>query len=488
VFAESINEALRTCDAFITLIGRHWLEADSAGHRRIDDSEDWVRTEIAVALSREIRVIPVLVDGAALPQKADLPAELVGLAEHQALIMDNSTWQLGIDRLVLGINASRPAGYPSLALSTTAVEFGRLGLNAPSPRRSVRLINTGSGQLNAEASSDVAWLTVSMGADTVNLLIDTSQPGEHLGHVLVRSAGGSATIDVSATVSADLGPHPSPPPLVTPSGHVNQRAQMAAKWLVTGLLVLAVMTQLAWSSEVRAAVVASRPNLPADGPWPTLLWLLPTPLLAVAAYLVATGRRPGVALGCIGSAVLWVVTSLVLIVSKPGSFDVSSHVLTLLLLIAATSGLVVVEPVTREPVRPNRLERIVPASALLAVAVILRSESDQIARAAVGADMGSIEWLPSLRAPMIWLHIVVPLLICIPAALFVCNTVQVQVLSCLAWLDVVYALVARALIFRGVAAHSGSATAVVVSDVVYLAGGLCLVLAVRVGQRRSAHP
>ena len=40
-------------------MGQQWLNIkDEAGNRRLDSSEDFVRIEIATALSRDIRVIP----------------------------------------------------------------------------------------------------------------------------------------------------------------------------------------------------------------------------------------------------------------------------------------------------------------------------------------------------------------------------------------------------------------------------------------------
>ena len=49
------------------LIGRQWIDSrDEARDRRIDNPNDYVRLEIATALTSGIRVIPVLV-GAARP-------------------------------------------------------------------------------------------------------------------------------------------------------------------------------------------------------------------------------------------------------------------------------------------------------------------------------------------------------------------------------------------------------------------------------------
>jgi len=61
-FVEVIEQAVGSCDALLALIGRQWLTlTDDDGQRRLDNPEDFVRLEIAAALVRNIRVIPVLV-------------------------------------------------------------------------------------------------------------------------------------------------------------------------------------------------------------------------------------------------------------------------------------------------------------------------------------------------------------------------------------------------------------------------------------------
>ena len=44
------------------------ISADKDNQRRLDDPNDFVRIEIEAALERNVRVIPVLVDGATMPQ------------------------------------------------------------------------------------------------------------------------------------------------------------------------------------------------------------------------------------------------------------------------------------------------------------------------------------------------------------------------------------------------------------------------------------
>jgi hypothetical protein len=85
-FAEVIRQAVVSCAVLVALIGRHWATLiDERGRRRLDDRDDWVRSEIQAALERGVRVIPVLVDGARPLQAEQLPAELRKLARLQAL-------------------------------------------------------------------------------------------------------------------------------------------------------------------------------------------------------------------------------------------------------------------------------------------------------------------------------------------------------------------------------------------------------------------
>src|SRR5271170_5713720 len=75
-FVEAIEKALRSCEVAIVIIGKRWLTVvDKLGRRRLDDPGDFLRHEVATVLKRGVRVIPVLVDGAEMPQE-DLPRGL----------------------------------------------------------------------------------------------------------------------------------------------------------------------------------------------------------------------------------------------------------------------------------------------------------------------------------------------------------------------------------------------------------------------------
>lgn len=84
-FTEVLTKALNSCDLLLALIGKQWLTVlDEEGKRRLDDENDYVRIEIETALRRNIRVIPILVDGATIPRKDQLPASLHALVRRQS--------------------------------------------------------------------------------------------------------------------------------------------------------------------------------------------------------------------------------------------------------------------------------------------------------------------------------------------------------------------------------------------------------------------
>jgi TIR domain-containing protein len=100
-FVAIIERAVSSCEVLIALIGRHWLSiTDEQGKRRLDNPEDFVHIEIATALTRNIRVIPILVQGAAMPSKKDLPSTLAKLAWQSALELSDSRWSQDVQRLI----------------------------------------------------------------------------------------------------------------------------------------------------------------------------------------------------------------------------------------------------------------------------------------------------------------------------------------------------------------------------------------------------
>jgi len=66
----------------------------------MDNPEDLVRLEIATALKRGIRVIPVLVDGASMPRSGDLPDDLKALVRRNALEVSHNRFRADTERMI----------------------------------------------------------------------------------------------------------------------------------------------------------------------------------------------------------------------------------------------------------------------------------------------------------------------------------------------------------------------------------------------------
>ena len=100
-FVEAIGESVGSCDVLIAVIGERWLiSSDEEGRRRLDNSEDFVRVEIATALKRGIRVIPALVEGASMPRPGDLPDDLKSLVRRNALEVSHTRFRADSERLI----------------------------------------------------------------------------------------------------------------------------------------------------------------------------------------------------------------------------------------------------------------------------------------------------------------------------------------------------------------------------------------------------
>src|SRR5262245_28822469 len=121
-FVEAIESRLADCRVFLAMIGREWLDArDSAGRRRLDQPDDYVRLEIVNALSRRnVRVIPVLIEGASMPPAESLPEDVRPLTRKQAVHLRDDAWDHDVDRLASVIAEVTPTSSARPSSSSPA--------------------------------------------------------------------------------------------------------------------------------------------------------------------------------------------------------------------------------------------------------------------------------------------------------------------------------------------------------------------------------
>jgi hypothetical protein len=96
----SFAERLSKCRIFIAVIGPKWFSLRKGLLRRVFRPDDFVRLELVAALSRDILVIPALIEAATMPSAQSLPPSIAKLPERNAVSL--STNQFSRDVKALG--------------------------------------------------------------------------------------------------------------------------------------------------------------------------------------------------------------------------------------------------------------------------------------------------------------------------------------------------------------------------------------------------
>lgn len=110
-FRRVIEEHVASCGVLLAMIGKDWIDAkDESGRRRLEDPADFVRLETASALKRDIPVIPVLVQGARMPRKEQLPEDLAEFAFRNGVELTHARWDSDVQVLIKALNPHVESG------------------------------------------------------------------------------------------------------------------------------------------------------------------------------------------------------------------------------------------------------------------------------------------------------------------------------------------------------------------------------------------
>ena len=154
-FVEYLSSQVAACDAFLAVIGPNWLDAkDDDGRRRFDNPDDFVAIEIAAALARNIRVIPVLIDGARTPKADKLPDSIKPLVRRNAVEVRNANFGRDADSLITKVREACLLFQPGYRLRVqrqrpSHCRFQR-GHSAQSQQRS-RFLQPWKGKVESQA-------------------------------------------------------------------------------------------------------------------------------------------------------------------------------------------------------------------------------------------------------------------------------------------------------------------------------------------------
>ena len=103
-FRDHVVDVLSRCDAVVAVIGPAWT-GGLATPDRISEAADPVRLEVETAMVRGVALIPVLVDGAVMPNPAHLPPSLEPLAFRNACeIASGRDFHAHVDRLIRALD------------------------------------------------------------------------------------------------------------------------------------------------------------------------------------------------------------------------------------------------------------------------------------------------------------------------------------------------------------------------------------------------
>lgn len=221
-FVEAIDRAVGSCAVLLVIIGRRWLDCtDAAGRRRLDDPKDFIRLEVGTALRRNIRVVPVLVQDAAMPGEGDLPDDLMLLARRNAIEINDTHWDSDLAQLVETLGR--------ILEGTGAAPSG----------------GTGTGTAPLVRKNRLAWLISSITA-IVLTLAGLFTGVESLRNSVVRLFGGSSTVNTTnGTPPPANGNRQTEPTTVAMPQVIGMNEQQAVETLRTLGLQPQVMRQIA---------------------------------------------------------------------------------------------------------------------------------------------------------------------------------------------------------------------------------------------------
>ena len=112
-FVDYLPSQVAACDVFLAVIGPNWLDAkDDDGRRRFENPDDFVAIEIAAALARNIRVIPVLIDGARTPKADKLPDSIKPLVRRNAVEVRHANFGRDAESVITKVREALKTARP----------------------------------------------------------------------------------------------------------------------------------------------------------------------------------------------------------------------------------------------------------------------------------------------------------------------------------------------------------------------------------------
>jgi len=105
-FRKAIGKTLMDCKVVLVLIGDRYVSlTDAEGNIRIMNPNDYVNIEVSTALAFKDQklVIPILINGARMPKRDQIPESMEALTWQNSKKLSNDYWKTDIERLIKAI-------------------------------------------------------------------------------------------------------------------------------------------------------------------------------------------------------------------------------------------------------------------------------------------------------------------------------------------------------------------------------------------------
>lgn len=210
-----VDDHLVSCAAVLVIIGKDWVNArDESGQRRLDNPSDLVRIETAAALTQELPVIPVLVQGAGMLQPGELPPDVADLAFRNPVTLLQSQWGSDVETLVTLLRSlvrgQAPDAPAAPMFADTSGNSGAAGTAAAPAARVARPQPVGKPPWRTMLAAAVA--IVVMAGGVYAFMASRPRPADKAS---ATPPGPAATVAKAGQPAPASAPAPAPAPALT---------------------------------------------------------------------------------------------------------------------------------------------------------------------------------------------------------------------------------------------------------------------------------
>lgn len=174
-FVQVLEDAVSACDIFLAMIGPHWdTLKNSAGERRLDEWNDFVRIELETALNQKKVVIPILVGGATMPNPSSLPESIRSLSRRNAITLTHSRFASDVEDLVKFMRDLLPS-HPSFKRKANPTVLAEKEKQLKEVR--IDLINAKDSPLYEYRTTERYYPVLGEGYADANIMLVGESPG-----------------------------------------------------------------------------------------------------------------------------------------------------------------------------------------------------------------------------------------------------------------------------------------------------------------------